>query len=172
VSGAVVRPVVSDPAHPHPFVERFAAAWASRDPDKLAAILHPDVVLVQPLMLVHRGRDAAVRALGRFLELIPDLEIAIHDSVSRGDVLFIEFSFAGSIGRRRIALRLVDRIELSDGLVRSRLCYFDPRPLSRAVLLQPAMWPRLARMAWRRIFRNGKRNKSGTPPRNSSGAPR
>jgi hypothetical protein len=94
---------------------------------------------VMPLL---RGRDSAVRALARFLALIPDLEITIFDSMSRGDHVFIEFGFAGSIGKRRVSWRLVDHIELADGLVRQRISYFDPLPALRAVLVQPTLWSR------------------------------
>jgi hypothetical protein len=104
-----------------PFVERFAAAWRSHDPEQLGALLHPDVVLEQPMMAPLRGRPAAVGALARFLELMPDLEITIDDAVRSDDVVFIAFRFAGTVGKRRVGWSLVDRIELQDGLVRSRV---------------------------------------------------
>jgi ketosteroid isomerase-like protein len=133
-----------------PFVDRFAAAWTSRDAERLGALLHPEVVLEQPMMPVVRGRQAAVQALAGFLALIPDLQITVHDALTRDNVVFIAFGFAGTIGKRRVDWRLVDRIELTDGLVRSRVSYFDPRPLSRAILSQPSLWLKLARRKWRR----------------------
>jgi ketosteroid isomerase-like protein len=136
-----------------PFVQRFAAAWSSRDARRLGELLHPDVVLIQPMMPVLRGRGTAVRALARFIELVPDLQITIHDAMRRDDVVFIAFSFSGTIGRRRVAWGLVDRLELIDDLVRERVSYFDPRPVSRALLRQPVTWFRLARRAWRRLVR-------------------
>lgn len=151
------------PEH-HPFVERFAAGWRSHDAERLGALLHPEVILRQPLMPVLHGRSAAVRALGRFLQMFPDLQISIHDSVARGNVLFIEFSFAGSLGKRRVEWHLVDRIELADGLARSRVAYFDPWPLIRAVLLQPWMWFALLARRWRRRPVMGTRNNADHIP--------
>jgi hypothetical protein len=133
------------------FVDRFAAAWSSRDADQLGTLLHPEVVLEGPLMPVLRGRAMAVRALGQFLKVIPDLQITIHDSMVRDNVVFIAFGFAGTVGRRRVEWHLVDRIELEDGLVRARMTYFDPRPLTRAMALRPATWWRLVRRGLRKL---------------------
>jgi ketosteroid isomerase-like protein len=141
------------PASNEGFVERFTAAWSSRDAKQLGALLHPDVVLDGPLMPALRGRTMAVRALGRFLTIVPDLQITIQDSMLRDNVVFIAFSFTGTIGRRRVEWRLVDRIELADGLVRARVAYFDPRPLTRAMAFQPSVWWQLARRGLRRLRR-------------------
>jgi ketosteroid isomerase-like protein len=133
------------------FVDRFAAAWGSRDANQLGALLHSDVVLEGPLMPVLRGRAMAVYALGQFLKSIPDLQITIHDSMLQNNVVFIAFSFRGTVGRRRLEWQLVDRIELEDGLVRARVAYFDPRPLTRALALRPATWWQLARRGLRKL---------------------
>ncbi len=137
------------------FVDRFAAAWGSRDADQLGTLLHPDVVLEGPLTPVLRGRAMAVRALGQFLKMIPDLQITIHDSMARNNVVFIAFSFSGTVGRRRVEWHLVDRIELEDGLVRARVAYFDPRPLTRAMAFHPAAWWQLARRGLRKLRGRG-----------------
>lgn len=125
-----------------PFVARFDAAWSSRDPEVLGALLHPDVVLEQPMSPVLRGRAAAVASLGGVLDMMPDLQITVHDWMKRGDEFFVVFSFSGTVGVRGLQWTIVDRIVLEDGLIRSRVAYFDPGPLVRALLSQPWLWPK------------------------------
>src|SRR5262245_4683074 len=133
------------PSPPARFVERFTAAWESRDPGALEALLHPSVRLEQPLLPPIEGRAAARRVFEDLLALIPDLRIEVHRWADAGDAIFIEFSFSGAIGAREVSWSLVDRIELSGGLVRVRVSYFDPSPLLRAILPQPAALWRLLR---------------------------
>jgi ketosteroid isomerase-like protein len=108
------------------FLTRFERAWRSRDPQALEALLHPDVVLVQPLLPLLSGRARAGQALAAFLALFPDLEIVIGHAHVDDAGAFIEFSFRGTVGRRPVTLNMVDRIELDAGLIRKRICYFDP----------------------------------------------
>ena len=122
---------------PAQFVARFERAWTARTTAALATLLHPDVRLVQPLSRPLLGRDAALRSLERFIALTPNMRITLHRWSADGALLFIEFSFHGSVGRRAIQLNIVDRIELLDGLVRDRTSYFNPAPLVRALLAQP-----------------------------------
>lgn len=136
------------------FVARFEAAWTAGTTTALAAILHPDVHLVQPLASPLRGRSAALHALGNFLALMPAPSICIHRWTAAGQFVIIEFSFQGSVGRRPVQLDLVDSIELVDGLVHRRTAYFNPVPLVRAVLTQP--W-----LLWRLLKRSVAFRKSG-----------
>jgi len=105
--------------------------------------MHPDVELVQPVLPRLLGRGAGVRGMGNFLLAIPDLEIAIVNASVQEPLVFIEFRFSGTLGKRHVEWGLVDRIELSDGLVRKRVSYFDPIPFLRAAVLQPSLWYRL-----------------------------
>jgi hypothetical protein len=127
------------------FVERFAAAWHSHDREQIRALLHPDVVLIQPVMRPLHGRDAATQGMLQFLELMPDLEITIDRALREADRVFIAFRFVGTLGRRRVTLAIVDQLDLVDGLVHARTAFFDPTPLLRAALSQPRLWPRLVR---------------------------
>ena len=57
----------------HPFAAAFADAWSAPTPDRLVALLHPDVTLLQPHLPPVRGRDAAHAELQRLLRWMPDL---------------------------------------------------------------------------------------------------
>lgn len=127
------------------FVTRFERAWASRDAARLKELMHPDVELVQPVLPTMVGRERGTRGMASFIDAMPDLEIEIVDSCANGSRVFIEFRFSGTVGKRRVAFGLVDRIELVDGLVKKRVSYFDPIPFLRAVAAQPRLWGRLLR---------------------------
>lgn len=127
------------------FTDRFAAAWSSRNPDRLTALLHPDVRLVQPLLPEIRGREAARRSFASLLELIPDLTTDVTGWAAGTNGLYIEFRFSGTAGKRPVILELVDRFELKDGLAIYRASRFDPLPLIRAVVPQPAVLWRFVR---------------------------
>ncbi len=131
----------------HDFVEKFQAAWSSRDPDRLASLLHPEVRLLQPLIPELKGRDAARRSFANLIALIPDLKTEVTGWLASGDQLFIEFRFTGTAGHRRVSLDLVDKFELKDGLAIYRKSYFDPLPLIRAVAVQPVVLWKFIRSA-------------------------
>jgi hypothetical protein len=122
------------------FVERFAEAWSRPTGARLAALCHPEVRLVQPLMRETRGREAGARAFDELLALVPDLHAEVHrHGVTEGGVL-IEFSLIGTLARRPYTWHVVDRITLEDGLVAERISYFDALP----VLLESLKAPRKA----------------------------
>jgi ketosteroid isomerase-like protein len=134
------------------FVQRFATAWSECDPDALVALLDDDVVLIQPMMPTTRGRTAARAAFGRLFELIPDLRATVHRWGAGDDVLYIEFTLAGTFGGREVSWPAVDRFVLRDGLALSRVSYFDPLPLALKMLTRPRGWGRVVRSGFRPSF--------------------
>jgi SnoaL-like protein len=57
----------------HRFVEAFESAWSRPTPERLIALLDPDVVLLQPHLPPIRGRDAALKEFRRLLTWLPAL---------------------------------------------------------------------------------------------------
>ena len=86
------------------FVDRFESAWATSDPDRLAALLADDVVLIQPMMPVSVGKAAARESFARLLRMIPDLHVVVHEWAARDDVVLIEFTLTGTFGGREVSL--------------------------------------------------------------------
>ena len=127
------------------FVGRFAEAWAEPTPERLLALLHPDVRLVAPLMATTVGHEEARREFSRLLELVPDVHGTVERWAGEGELVFIEFVLAGTLGRRPIDWRLVDRFRLEGGLGIERISYFDPLPLMVAIARTPSAWGRLWR---------------------------
>ena len=142
---AAVRRPAYDPAT---FVRAFAEAWARPDPDRLAALLHPDARLVAPLMTTTIGRAAGREELRRLILLWPDVRIEVVRWSAAGDVVFIEIVMAATFAGHPLRIPAVDRIVLEDGLVRERVTYVsDPLALVATLATRPS--------GWRRWWRSG-----------------
>lgn len=132
---------------PAAFVERFAEAWADPTPDRLSALLHPDVRLVQPLEREVRGLAAVDAMWRRTFGLMPDLSGEVLRWAERDGFLVVELRLSGTLaGRRRVEWITSDHIRLEDGLVKERIAHFDPSPLVAALARTPQAWPRYLRM--------------------------
>jgi ketosteroid isomerase-like protein len=135
------------------FVERFAAAWASSDTDRLLALLTDDVVLRQPMVPTTVGKTAARDAFTRLFVAFPGLTATVHRWAAEDDLVFIEFTLRCKFGGRELSWPAVDRFLLRDGLAVERVNYFDALALFLKILTRPAGWPGLARARMRPSFR-------------------
>jgi SnoaL-like domain len=141
------------------FVAAFAGAWrAPSGPDAFADHLEQwfatDVRLIQPQMPPIVGVDAFREDFVRPLfALMPDLHGIVEGWAASGDVIYIDLRLEGTVGRRRVTMRSVDRITLRDGRMIERVANLDPTPLVTAVLLSPSAWLRFARTQLRALRR-------------------
>jgi ketosteroid isomerase-like protein len=122
-------------------VEGFTAAWANPRLDSFIALLHPDVVLLQPVTKPIIGREAARAEFTRLLAWLPDLRGVIDHSAIDGNVALIAWRLAFGLGGRPYELRIVDRLVVLDGLIREREAYYDSLALMLALLRRPGAWP-------------------------------
>lgn len=120
---------------------RFTDAWAAPEVDRFVALLAPDVLLLQPVTPRIVGRDAARAEFARLLRWLPDLRGTVDHWAATGSTLLIAWRLGFTVGRKRLELRIVDRIVVRDGSIAEREAYFDPLPLLLAVLLRPRSWP-------------------------------
>jgi hypothetical protein len=127
------------------FVEKFIAAWGDPSVEKLQELTHDDVVLVQPMMPLMVGREAAREGFGRLLALFPGIHGEVLRWSAEGDLVMIEMRMTVPAGQRPLAWDLVDRIELEGGLVRERITYMDSLPIVLGVLARPTLWAAMAR---------------------------
>lgn len=121
-------------------VERFAAAWAKPHLERFMELLHPDVVLFQPVTRPIRGRDAARAEFARLLHWLPDLCGTVDQTAVRDSLALIAWRLAFSLGGRPYELRIVDRLVVSDGLIREREAYYDSLQLMIALIGRPRAW--------------------------------
>jgi hypothetical protein len=125
------------------FVEFFAAGWTlgARDADgffrHFVPRMHPETVLIQPIAPPARGPGALRELFEPLFKAVPDLTGELKRWGQTADGMFIELTLRGHLGRRPVEWTVVDRIILTDGLIRERRSYFDPAPLLKAVALRP-----------------------------------
>jgi len=119
------------------FVRRFSEAWSAPTVERLNALLHEDVRLIQPMEPEVNGLDGASEMWRNLLSMIPDISGEVLSWAGRGDIVLIEFRMGGTFGGRRLEWVTADRIRLQDGLVRERIAYFDPLPLIGAIVTRP-----------------------------------
>lgn len=132
------------------FSGRFAEAWANPTPERLVALLHPDVLLRQPHRPPVRGKPAALEEFRRLFAWLPGLHGVIDRAVDAGDIVFIEWRMQMPVGSDIISIPAVDRFRLKDGLGFERVVYFDQMALVAALARHPRLWPGYVRYRLRR----------------------
>lgn len=125
----------------HPFARAFAEAWSKPTPERLVALLAPDVVLRQPHRPPIHGIEAAQRELGALLRWLPGLHGERFSAEGSTETVFIEWTLVIPVRRGGLRVTAVDRFTLRGALGVERVVFFDPVPLYRAVALRPWRWP-------------------------------
>ena len=119
------------------FARRFAEAWKQPSPERLVALLHPDVVLYQPHRPVIRGKAAALDDFQRVFRWLPGLHGEVDRFLGSQGVVFIEWRIIYPIGRKGVPIGAVDRFTLLDGLGIERVVYYNQLPLVIPILTHP-----------------------------------
>jgi ketosteroid isomerase-like protein len=124
---------------------RFTEAWAHPEPDRLVALLDPDVRLLQPVTPELRGKEAARREFTRLLRWLPDLHGVIDSTAGTGDTLLVAWHLRFTLARRPRSISIVDRIVVRGGVIVEREAYFDSLRFLLLVLASPSEWIGYAR---------------------------
>ncbi len=121
------------------FVNRFAAAWATRDSNAFIAIWHADGRLHSPF----NSRIVEGRELGKLNELlsaqVPHLTWTLLSWTWRGDVVVVEWENSNRYGDRTLRWRGVDKFTLRDGRVVEEVVYVDTAPMQAMRAGQPVV---------------------------------
>lgn len=130
------------------YAETFAACWRETQPERFldcfCASMTPQIRLEQPLVPTSTGHEAFRREFGRLRRFVPDLRGELRHWAWSGDYLYLELDLSGSLGKRRVSWRLIDRLQLDEqGLCAERVSFFDPLPLLLRIMLTPSCWGRL-----------------------------
>lgn len=131
---------VSASSDPSKFVTKFAEFWTDPSPQRLPEMLHPDVVLVQPLAPRIVGIEAAQAQFQRIWYCLPDLRAHVDRWCGDGGLVFIEFRLHARIGGNAIEWPNVNRLRLHDGKATERVTYFDPLAIMPTLLRHPSIW--------------------------------
>ena len=118
----------------------FAEAWAAPQVDRFVALLAEDVVLLQPVTPPVVGRAAARTEFTRLLRWLPDLCGTIDAWSATGSTVLIAWRLRFTLGSAPFELRIVDRLEVRDGLIAEREAYFDSLRFLLATLARPRAW--------------------------------
>jgi ketosteroid isomerase-like protein len=133
---------VNDTSDAARFVAKFADFWRRPSPARLPELLHPDVVLVQPLAPRTVGIEAAQQQFLRFGSSLPGLTAEVDHWSGSSDIVFIEFRLRVTIGHDLLEWPNVNRLRLRDGKGVERITYFDPLAVLPTLLRHPSI-------AWR-----------------------
>lgn len=139
------------------FVANFIDFWNDPSPQRIPEILHPDVVLTQPLAAPMRGIAAAQQEFRRIWRFLPDLRAQVDRWRGDADVVFIELRLRTHVRRDLIEWPNIDRFVLRDGKAIERMNYFDPLPLLPTILKHPSIWRRWWTSGAARPWRTGHR---------------
>jgi hypothetical protein len=123
---------------PEQFVTKFADFWDNPSPQRLPELLHPDVVLVQPLGPRTVGIEAAQAQFHRFFSCLPGLRADVDHWCGDKDVVFIEFQLRANLGHDGLEWPNVNRVRLCGGKGIERVTYFDPLAVLPTLLRHPS----------------------------------
>jgi hypothetical protein len=124
----------------HAFVTKFADFWNAPSALRLPELLHPEVVLRQPLAPPAVGIKQAQKHFERFCRCLPDLHARVDHWSSNQDVVFIEFTLYACLGRDALEWPTVNRFILHNGKAIERVTYFDPLAVLPTLLRHPSTW--------------------------------
>ena len=115
------------------WIARYTESWSSRAPRVKAALWHAGGVLHHPAL--DRPIDGTTLPVfdDETKAQIPDLEWAPQNWARWNDVLFLEFSWAGTVNGVRVELAGVDRMVLRGDRIAEEIVFFDTYPLRRAI---------------------------------------
>ena len=111
------------------FVEKFAAAWATRDARAFLALWHPEGKLHYPFA----NRVIMGSEIGKLNDLTkasaPNLTWKLIGWTARGDIVVIEWESSNKYGEHVVIWRGVDKMTLHGGKIIEEVVYTDTAPL-------------------------------------------
>ena len=125
--------------------EAFETAWAAPTAERLVALLHEDVVLLQPQLPPIRGKAAALAEFRRLFRWLPGTSGVVDRTISAPGIAMIEWRLTFPIGRGGTTIPIVDRLLVRDRLIVERAAYFDQTPILLAVGVRPWLLAGFAR---------------------------
>jgi ketosteroid isomerase-like protein len=131
---------VNPRSRPEEFVAKFADFWSRPAPQRLPELLHPDVVLMQPLATRTVGIEAAQAQFRRIWCCLPDLRATVDHWCGDGDLVFIEFRLRARVAGEVAEWPSVNRLVLREGKATERVTYFDPLAILPTLLRHPSTW--------------------------------
>ena len=115
------------------FIQRYTAAWASREPGIMATLWHEDGQLHHPALSAPIPGRLVAANNDNTQSQIPDFEWELLDWAAADEVVFLHWRNSGTLAGTRHEWQGVDRMELRDGLIQREDVYFDTAQLRRLI---------------------------------------
>lgn len=128
------------------FTRRYDEAWASRDPDRLAALCTEDVVWTDPALKepLH-GRDGVRRFVRESFRMAPDFRVEMLDAPylsPTGPRILVPYRMQGTMTGpwefldmaptgRSFTIEGIDEWDMRDGLIARYATYWDTNSMAR-----------------------------------------
>ena len=109
-------------------VDRFIAAWKTRDLELIMSFFHDDAVYTNvPIDPPNRGSEAIRTMIGSFLGMAQAMEFVVHHSAENAaaGIVMNERTDRFLIGERWVELPVMGVFELRDGRIQAWRDYFD-----------------------------------------------
>ncbi len=109
-------------------VDRFIAAWKTRDLELIMSFFHDDAVYTNvPIDPPNRGSEAIRTMIGGFLGMAQAIEFVVHRSAENAaaGIVMNERTDRFLIGERWVELPVMGVFELRDGRIQAWRDYFD-----------------------------------------------
>lgn len=138
------------------FTARLRDAWNQPTLDEALAaarpLLHPDVVLSQPLVPTRLGFDSFERNVRGLATIYRDLRLRVTGGEPEHDGVTVTFEVTGRVGRQRLRMTVRDRYVLAGQIATRRRVGMHAWSLVRPVLATPSAWPRALAVYLRLLF--------------------
>jgi ketosteroid isomerase-like protein len=144
----VTAPRLRDPQHWLELITQALARGAYEGFPPLTKFLHPAFVAKAPLSPDALGPDAWLKFFAGLYALAPDLRGEVLGSAAGANNagMYVEIRLSATLSGRPFTVDVCDYFTFRDGLVTSRVTYFDPLPLVLKVLVRPTLWPAALRL--------------------------
>ncbi|MEW6777247.1 MAG: nuclear transport factor 2 family protein [Bdellovibrionota bacterium] len=122
------------------WVKLFAEFW--RTPKEnlhlFREMMDPEIRLLAPGTRPTKGWEEGIAGFERLLAALPDMTGKITRWSATGETLFIEMTFAATVGGKKTEWKNVDRFLFRGAKAVERVAYFNPLKLYAAFLMSPS----------------------------------
>jgi limonene-1,2-epoxide hydrolase len=106
-------------------VERFCAAFSTKDIETIASLLADDVVYHNVGMAPADGKEASLAMIQGFLDMAEGMSFEIHRIAAQGDSVLTERTDTFTINGTPAPIPVMGAFDLRDGLIVGWRDYFD-----------------------------------------------
>jgi len=127
-------PTAAELAQAEDWVARFAARWASPNPENLRDLMHPDTQNLIPPMTEPGNADEVIAHFKRMLGMVPDFRLEVVRWAPVGDTVILEWEAHTNVAGKPLSWRGIDSISLRDGKTYKGQVFWDTRGVAEMLV--------------------------------------